>query len=81
MGALSGVEILDFTTLLPGPYATLMLADMGAQVLTVSSRERYDLVARLNPTFRVRISAPTRRGWGAIKKPCSLTLSMPRANR
>ena len=29
--ALSNLKILDFTTLLPGPYATLMLADMGAE--------------------------------------------------
>ena len=30
MGALDGYKILDFTTLLPGPYATMTLADMGA---------------------------------------------------
>ena len=29
MGSLDGLKILDFSTLLPGPYATLMLADMG----------------------------------------------------
>jgi alpha-methylacyl-CoA racemase len=32
---LSGVHVLDFTRLLPGPYATLRLADMGADVLKV----------------------------------------------
>ena len=35
MGSLDGLKVLDFSTLLPGPYATLMLADMGADVLTV----------------------------------------------
>jgi alpha-methylacyl-CoA racemase len=36
-GPLQGLKILDFTTLLPGPYATMMLADMGAEVLRVVS--------------------------------------------
>ena len=31
MGALTGLKILDFSTLLPGPYATLTLADLGAE--------------------------------------------------
>ena len=49
MGALSGLKILDFTTLLPGPYATLMLADMGAEVLKISSASRRDLVMEMEP--------------------------------
>lgn len=44
MTALSNVKILDFTTLLPGPYATMVLADFGAEVLKVSSKSRSDLV-------------------------------------
>lgn len=35
MKLLSHLKILDFSTLLPGPYATLMLADLGAEVLHV----------------------------------------------
>ncbi len=46
---LHGLKILDFSTLLPGPYATLMLADMGAQVLRVESPSRPDLVRALPP--------------------------------
>ena len=33
MQPLSGVLVLDFTTLLPGPLATLMLAEAGAEVI------------------------------------------------
>jgi alpha-methylacyl-CoA racemase len=32
---LSGVTVLDFTTLLPGPLATLMLAEAGAEVIKI----------------------------------------------
>jgi len=43
-GALEGLKVLDFTTLLPGPYATMCLADMGADVLRVVSGSRPDIV-------------------------------------
>lgn len=46
---LTGLKILDFSTLLPGPYATLMLADMGADVLRVESPSRHDMVRSLPP--------------------------------
>lgn len=46
---LSGLKILDFTTLLPGPYATMMFADMGADVIRVESTTRVDLVREMQP--------------------------------
>ncbi len=32
---LSGIRVIDFTNLLPGPYATLRLAELGAEVVKV----------------------------------------------
>ena len=49
MGSLDDLKILDFSTLLPGPYATLMLADMGAEVLKISSVSRPDIVLDYPP--------------------------------
>lgn len=48
-GPLASLNILDFSTLLPGPFASLLLADMGAQVLRVESPTRMDLVRVLPP--------------------------------
>lgn len=49
MNALSNLKILDFTTLLPGPFATMQLADMGADVIKISSPSKYDLVLESEP--------------------------------
>lgn len=48
-GPLSSLKILDFSTLLPGPFASLLLADMGAEVLRVESPTRMDLLRVLPP--------------------------------
>ncbi len=42
--------MLDFSTLLPGPFATLYLADLGAEVVHIESPTRPDLL-RLMPPF------------------------------
>lgn len=49
MQPLKGLKILDFTTLLPGPYATQLLADMGAEVLRIEATNRPDLLQMMPP--------------------------------
>lgn len=71
--SLSNLKILDFTTLLPGPYATLMLADMGAEILRISSKSRSDLVLDSGYIAKNNLSANAM--WlGRNKKSMSLNL-------
>ncbi len=49
MQPLASLKILDFTALLPGPFATMVLADLGAAVTRVESPTRPDMVRFLPP--------------------------------
>ena len=80
-GPLTGLKVLDFTTLLPGPYATLMLADMGAEVLRVVSGTRLDLTTLLPPFIGKENISAILAYLGRGKKSLTLNLKDPRAVR
>src|ERR1044071_3261556 len=50
MQPLSGLLVLDFTTLLPGPLATLLLAEAGAEVIKIEQPGGENL-RRYEPRF------------------------------
>lgn len=79
MGALEGLKILDFSTLLPGPYATLLLADLGAEVLKVSGRDKYDLVSHWPPLLEGTGTTAAAAWLGRNKKTIFLNLKKPAA--
>lgn len=41
---LAGIKVLDFTRILPGPFATMYLGDLGAEVLCVTERANSDAI-------------------------------------
>jgi alpha-methylacyl-CoA racemase len=46
---LAGVKVLDLSRLLPGPYCTLLLADLGADVVRLEGEKGGDMVRYLPP--------------------------------
>jgi crotonobetainyl-CoA:carnitine CoA-transferase CaiB-like acyl-CoA transferase len=78
-GALKDLKILDFTTLLPGPYATMCLADMGSDVLKIVSGSRPDLVDSIPPFVpKTKLSSAAAQ-LGRGKRCMALNLKDPRA--
>lgn len=49
MGALGNIRVLDFTRLLPGPYCTMLLGDLGADVIKVEEAGRGDYAREILP--------------------------------
>lgn len=48
-GPLVGIRVLDLTRLLPGPLATMMMADMGAEVIKIEDRDDPDYIRNFPP--------------------------------
>ncbi|MDI6726157.1 MAG: CaiB/BaiF CoA-transferase family protein [Smithellaceae bacterium] len=78
-GPIHGLKVLDFTSLLPGPYATMNLADLGAEVLRVTSRSRPDLVAFFPPFLEDSDLSAGMAYLGRGKRCLPLNLKDPRA--
>ncbi|RTZ91132.1 MAG: CoA transferase [Deltaproteobacteria bacterium] len=54
---LHGVRVLDLTRMLAGPYCTLLLADMGAEVIKIERPGKGDEIRRMGPPFVKGVSA------------------------
>jgi alpha-methylacyl-CoA racemase len=78
-GPLKSLKVLDFTTLLPGPFATMTLADMGAEVLRIVSGSRPDLTAFIPPCLPGTNLSCAMAALGRGKRCMTLNLKDPRA--
>lgn len=81
MKILQGLKILDFTTLLPGPYATLMLGDMGAEIIKISSPDKPDIVADYPPYTEDENLSANQAWLGRTKKKSISKFKNSRRNR
>ena len=61
-GPLSGIRVLDLTRLIPGPYCSLVLSDLGADVVKVEDPEAGDYLREVSP----RMFAALNRGKRSI---------------
>ena len=50
-GPLTGMRVMDFTRALAGPHCTLLLGDMGAEVIKIERVKGGDEVRRMGPPF------------------------------
>ncbi|MBN9462815.1 MAG: CoA transferase [Burkholderiales bacterium] len=75
-GILDGVRVLDFTTMMSGPYATRLMADLGAEIIKVESPEG-DLVRTRPPSRNGRSAYFAQLNAG--KKSIALDLKRPEA--
>ena len=50
-GPLDGISVVDFSQILAGPFCTMLLADMGAEVIKVERPNGGDDTRRFGPPF------------------------------
>jgi crotonobetainyl-CoA:carnitine CoA-transferase CaiB-like acyl-CoA transferase len=87
MGPLSGLLVADFSRILAGPYATMLLADLGAQVVKVESPEGDDTRTWMPPvhdgvsTYYLGINRNKRSIALDLRKPDDLVLAQRLAAR
>jgi benzylsuccinate CoA-transferase BbsF subunit len=82
-GPLSGIRITEFTSAWAGPYATCLLALLGAEVIKVESRRRLDHSRSLSFSTGRRFNGPNEssvfNNLNLNKKSITLNLSKPKA--
>jgi crotonobetainyl-CoA:carnitine CoA-transferase CaiB-like acyl-CoA transferase len=76
MQPLTGITVLDCTRVLAGPYCTMLLGDLGANVIKVEQPGRGDETRSWGPPF---VGGESPYFWSANRNKRSLTLDLSRA--
>jgi crotonobetainyl-CoA:carnitine CoA-transferase CaiB-like acyl-CoA transferase len=79
LGALTGVRVLDLTNVLSGPFCTLHLALLGAEVVKIENPKAGDLARVLGnvPKYNKRLMGTSFLAQNANKKSVTLNLKAP----
>lgn len=80
-GALSGIRIADFSRVLAGPYATMLLADLGADVVKVERPPHGDDTRQWGPPFDDTGNATYYQSVNRNKRSVALDLTTPDGQR
>ena len=78
MSILNGLKILDFSSKLAGPHATMMFADLGADVIHIESKRRADMM-RIMPPYDEQKESYIHQHINRNKKSLTLNLKTPEA--
>jgi len=80
---LSGIRVLDFTWAWAGPFCTMQLAHLGAEVIRIETTARPPCVTRAVPPFADDIPGPNRAGYfnqySQGKRSVTINLARPEA--
>ncbi|MGA2409993.1 MAG: CoA transferase [Candidatus Binataceae bacterium] len=80
---LAGIRVLDFTWAWAGPFCTMQLAHLGAEVIRIETTARPGCVTRLVPPFADNVPGPNRAGYfnqyNQGKRAITLNLAKPEA--
>ena len=79
--ALRGVRVLDFTNLLAGPFPSLLLALLGAEVIKIESRAQLDAARRPPYAYDDPDNSPVFNAINLNKLSVQLNLKQPQALR
>ncbi len=69
IGPLQGTRVLDLTRLIPGPYATLLLADLGADVVKIEDPALGDYLREISPGMYAALNRGKRSACIDLKSP------------
>lgn len=81
MKLLEGIRVLDLTNVLSGPFCTLQLALLGAEVIKIENPKDGDLARKLGcvPDFNKKLMGTSYLAQNANKKSLTLNLKQPKA--
>ena len=74
-GALEGIKVLDLTSYIAGPFATMLLGDLGAEIIKIEQPVTGDMFRRWDQ--EPKLYSPLFRSFNRNKKSATLNLASP----